>query len=129
IYGTISTLLTVLAQHFVPSAFRLDETMFLLIFTMGLPFLWKSQSHRDELIRPRFQAPTLSDIIENTKDKSGIGFISITKILLDLSYDFTHTCPECGLSLDFRERYEWYGPTAFICPYCERIIHLDELGL
>ncbi|MGY5854883.1 MAG: hypothetical protein RTU92_15040 [Candidatus Thorarchaeota archaeon] len=134
IYGMLSALLIMLAQVHVHEDSGLYRFLDASIYPFGLTFfmllLIKSQYSIERTYIPYVEPTrTLSELVKTVEDKSGIGFISITKILLDPSYDFSKGCPECGLELNFREKYDWYGPTAFTCPYCERIVHMEELGL
>ena len=135
IYGIISTLTATIILLLLPDVSGLvnflEASVGPFSITIGVLYLSKFQLNRTQSLQKRRQESTitLSEMVEKAEDKSGIGFISITKILIDPSFEPPTTCPGCGLKLDFREKYDWYGPTAFTCPYCKRITHIEEIDL
>lgn len=56
-----------------------------------------------------------------------VEFESLTRALLDPSNSDSPSCPKCGESIDFNEKVEWMGPTAFVCNSCQEIVELSEL--
>ncbi len=115
-----------------------DAAIYYTIHFAGLlPFIFPfmlicsqvSRRIEERYIQKRSKGSDSDDSIVDYSTEPIISFESLTKSLLDPELIPTLLCPSCGVIVDFRETPEWFGPTAFMCLTCDRVVHMEELGL